>query len=815
MELNLILRRPAQFAPVLSGLLLGTALQLQQPALWSLAAYGCCVAAAVLLWCCAAMGGCTRLARAALAALALALASGGLCGWRAALFQTQALPGALEGADIVLEGRVAAMPQPSEEGVRFRFDTLQASVAGHEVRVPPSILLSWYNGFATASQVLQTAPRSLAPVRAGERWRFTVRLRAPHGSSNPLGFDYELWLWEQGLQATGQVRAAHGEAAPLRLGQGWRYPVERARQAVRDTVFAHVGDARSAGVLAALIVGDQNAIAQQDWELYRATGVAHLMSISGLHITMFSWVAALVCGSLWRRSSRLCLVCPAPHAGLLGGAALAAGYALFSGWGVPAQRTVCMLLVAALLRLSGRLWPWQRIWLTACAAVLLLDPWAMLQAGFWLSFVAVGVLCAVGSASAAQCGPDASPGRRLRGHLMSQLRQQWVLTLALTPLTLLLFNEVSLVGFVANALAIPWVTALVTPLAMGGVLLPLLWTPAAWALELLHAGLGLLASWPQATVSAASPPLWAAAAAVAGGALLAARLPWGLRCAGLPMMLPALLWQPPRPIAGEFELLAADVGQGNAVLIRTATRTMLYDSGPRLGRSADAGQRVLAPLLRARGDRLDLLLVSHRDADHAGGAATVLKAHPQAGLLASIEETHPLQALRPARRCAAGQRWRWDGVDFEILHPQESDYQAGAKPNTLSCVLRIASAGQTALLAGDIEKAQEAKLVQSGAAIAADVLLVPHHGSKTSSSADFLDAVHPHIGLLQAGYRNRFGHPAPAVLARYRERGIQVFDSPHCGAALWVSVQPRKVLCHREAQRRYWHHLLAPPTSAP
>ncbi|MDP3135407.1 MAG: DNA internalization-related competence protein ComEC/Rec2 [Burkholderiaceae bacterium] len=815
MEFLRILYRPARFAPLLSGLLLGTALQLQQPALWTLPAYGCCIAAAVLLWCLAALGGIARVPRAALAALALALASGGLCGWRACLFQAQALPGALEGVDIVLEGRVAAMPQQGEEGVRFRFDATQARIAGQDIKVPPSILLSWYGGFAYARQVPQAVPSQRPAVRAGERWRFTVRLRAPHGSSNPMGFDYELWLWEQGLQATGQVRTTQAEVAPQRLSQGWRHPVERTRQAVRDTVFSHVGDARSAGVLAALIVGDQNAIAQQDWDLYRTTGVAHLMSISGLHITMFAWAAALACGALWRRSARLCLVFPAPHAALLGGAALAASYALFSGWGVPAQRTVCMLLVAAMLRLSGRLWPWHRIWLTACAAVLLLDPWALLQAGFWLSFVAVGVLCAVDGGQTAHSGARASPARRLRDHLLSQLRQQWVLTLALTPLTLLLFNEVSVVGFVANALAIPWVTALVTPLAMGGVLLPLLWTLATWALQFLHAGLGLLASWPQATVSAASPPLWAAAVAVAGGALLAARLPWGLRSAGLPMMLPALLWQPVRPAAGEFELLAADIGQGNAVLVRTATHTLLYDSGPRLGGGADAGQRVLAPLLRAGGDRLDLLLISHRDIDHAGGAAAVLKAQPHAKLLASIEDAHPLQLLRPAQRCAAGQRWRWDGIDFEILHPQESDYQDRAKPNALSCVLRVASAGQTALLAGDIEKAQEARLAQIGAAIAADVLLVPHHGSKTSSSADFLDAVRPGIGLVQAGYRNRFGHPAPAVLARYQERGIRVVDSPHCGAALWASVRPREILCHRSAHRRYWHHAMAAPTDAP
>ncbi|MEP6792066.1 MAG: DNA internalization-related competence protein ComEC/Rec2, partial [Ramlibacter sp.] len=552
----------------------------------------------------------------------------------------------------------------------------------------------------------------------------------------------------------------------------------------------------------ALVVGDQNAIDRADWDIFRATGVAHLMSISGLHITMFAWVAALVIGWLWRRSSRLCLAVPAQHAALLGGLALAAAYALFSGWGVPSQRTIWMLATVGLLRLSGRRWPWPHVWLLACAVVLAIDPWAMLQAGFWLSFVAVGVLFATDVG--AQDGRPAGVAARFA----SVFREQWVVTLALTPLTLLLFGQVSIVGLVANALAIPWVTLVVTPLAMAGVIVPPLWDVAALAVQAMGLYLEWLASFPWATLSAPTPPLWAAAAGVLGGVVLAMPLPASLRALGLPLLLPVLLWQAPRPPQGEFELLAADIGQGNAVVVRTAAHTLVYDTGPRFSRESDAGHRVLVPLLRSLGERVDTLMLSHRDIDHTGGAPAVLAMQPQATLISSIEDDHELQALRKSTRCAAGQRWQWDGVDFEVLQPLAQDYETRNKSNAMSCVLRIANGRQTALLVGDIEQPQEARLVAASAALKADVLLVPHHGSKTSSSEAFLDAVRPRIAIVQAGYRNRFGHPAEPVLARYEARQVEVIDSPHCGAAWWRSVAPAAAACQRAASARYWHHRL-------
>ena len=792
--------------PALLGFVLGNALQLQQAQLFPWQVYVFLVLLALLLWLAAALESVAMGARMALAALALALLALGSTGLRASYFSSTTMDAKLEGRDVNVTGVIVAMPQRNEAGLRFRFSPESAQWQGQAVRLPPRIYLGWYADALGSRAGADEAPsmaeleRPAPALQAGERWRFTVRLKAPHGASNPHGFDYELWLWEQGMQASGYVRAGAKDPVPQRLAQTHLHPVERARQQVRALIYERVAEPRYAGLIAALVVGDQNAIERGDWDVFRATGVAHLMSISGLHITMFAWLAALLVGWLWRRSGRLCLWLPAPHAALVGGVILAALYALFSGWGVPSQRTVLMLASVALLRLSGKRWPWPLVWLLACAVVVAVDPWALLQAGFWLSFVAVGVLFATdtGLQAAARTGV----GARLSG----LWHEQWVITLALTPLTLLLFGQVSVVGFAANALAIPWVTLLVTPLAMLGVLLAPLWDLAALTLTALGWYLQLLAALPFATLTVAQAPLWAGAVGVVGGLLLALQLPWRLRLLGLPLLLPVLLWQAPRPAQGQFELLAADVGQGNAVLVRTARHALMYDSGPRFGRDSDAGQRVLVPLLRALDVRLDTLMISHRDSDHTGGALALLLMQPQAELLSSIEDGHELQAVQRARQCVAGQRWRWDGVDLEVLHPPVEDYAAVKKTNAMSCSLRISNGLRSALLVGDIEQPQEARLVAAGIGLKSDLLLVPHHGSKTSSSADFLDAVQPPIALVQAGYRNRFGHPADAVMARYAEHHIRVVDSPHCGAATWQSAQPDEVKCQRAEGMRYWHH---------
>lgn len=399
--------------------------------------------------------------------------------------------------------------------------------------------------------------------------------------------------------------------------------------------------------------------------------------------------------------------------------------------------------------------------------------------------------------------------------LLGATRQQWLITLALTPLTLLLFNQMSLVSLLANAVAIPVVTLLITPLAIAGAFWPALWEFAALGIDYLMAFLQLLALLPLSSISVAAAPLGFALAAMLGALLLVLHFPWHWRLLGVPLLLPVLLWQPARPVPGQFDLLAADIGQGNAVLVRTSNHSLLYDTGPRFSDTSDAGSRVLVPLLRALGEKIDLLVLSHRDSDHIGGAPAVLATQPHAQLLSSIEAAHPLQTLRPAQRCLAGQKWLWDGVAFEVLHPTTPDYDnPRAKSNTLSCVLKItaAHAGPSALLVGDIEAAQEQRLAnqpEMAMLLKSDVLLVPHHGSKTSSTPAFLDMVQPRLAIVQAGYRNSYRHPAPEVVERYAQRNITLLRSDTCGALRWSSAEAGKALsttCQRQAERYYWSY---------
>ncbi|MEP6505940.1 MAG: DNA internalization-related competence protein ComEC/Rec2, partial [Betaproteobacteria bacterium] len=586
-----------------------------------------------------------------------------------------------------------------------------------------------------------------------------------------------------------------------------------------------------------------------------------LMSISGLHITMLGWLGGLAIGASWRRSERAALLLATPLAARWGGVGIAWLYALLAGSGVPAQRTVAMLAAMALLRSGGLDWPPALVALAAMVPVTLLDPWALLQPGFWLSFAAVGLLmvsapardatagAAIGATSAARgegaanasaganahadadadadaiaasdanSRPSPRPGRvvdstahaarRLGAALRGGVRTQVVASIGLAPLTLVAFQQVSLVGLVANLVAEPWVTLVVTPLALLGVAVPASWSLAAFALRPLLWFLALLARWPLASVHVATAPDWALVAGLAGGALLMLPLPWRARLLGLPMLLPLLLPFVARPPPGRFELVAADIGQGTAVLVRTHGHLLLFDTGPRFGEDNDAGRRMLLPLMQARGEpRVDVMMLSHADADHVGGAQSIIDRLPVGVLRSSLAPGNPLRANALAHTaCEAGQGWAWDGVRFAILHPFASDYRVGAKTNAISCVLRVVdAAGRSALLTGDVEAAQAARLVarargDPASTLRSDVLVVPHHGSRTSSTTAFLDAVQPRVAVIQVGYRSRYGHPAPDVVARYAARRIPVVRSDHCGAWTWAG---DVASCARAQRRHYW-----------
>ncbi|MBL0727108.1 DNA internalization-related competence protein ComEC/Rec2 [Piscinibacter sp. HJYY11] len=779
--------------------LVGVAVQLHERALMPLGLYQAMVLGAVLAL---AVG--WRWQRVRWLWVAAALAAGlGASGWRATVRLADTLPASVEGQDVQLVGVVASLPQRSAAGLRFRFDVESAAHQGQAVQMPAKVSLGWYVGWHEDGGLSEPQ----LSLRAGQRWRFTVRLRQPHGNLNPHGFDYELYLFEQGIRATGYVRAGDRAAPELLDASAGRW-VDRLRQRVRDGIDANVSEPRAAGVLAALAVGDQSAIEREDWQLFRNTGVAHLMSISGLHVTMFAWLAGLAVAAVWRRSSRAVHLWPAPWAGRVGGLLAATAYAVFAGWGVPAQRTVWMLAVVTLLQLSGRRWPWAMVLLSAAVVVSALDPWALLQPGFWLSFVAVGLLMA---SEPAQRARDDAPAQRWWQRLWSAtrggVRTQLVATLGLTPLSLVFFQQVSLVGLLANLVAIPLVTLVITPLALLGVVLAPLWRLGAFVQETLSHGLAWLGAVPGAVWLVPAAPLWAQAAGLAGAALIVLPLPWRMRLLALPMVMPLLLPVPARPEAGRYEVLAVDVGQGTAVLVRTENHLLVYDAGPQYSRESDAGQRVLLPLLHARGEtRIDRLVLSHRDLDHVGGAKPLLQNLPVGELLSSLEDDHPIRALaKQPVRCVAGQRWAWDGVQFDVLHPRAEDYERALKSNAMSCVLKVSGPQGTLLLTGDIERQQEAELLATSAkALRSDVLLVPHHGSRTSSTAAFLDAVSPRIAIVQAGYRNRFGHPVAEVVDRLKARNTRIETSPACGAWQWRGGDA--AVCERDQARRYWHH---------
>jgi competence protein ComEC len=685
----------------------------------------------------------------------------------------------LEGRDLAVLGVVASLPSRGAQGLRFAFEPESAAAP-----LPGRLLLSWYG--------------TDAEVHPGERWRFTLRLRRPHGHANPHGFDYEAWLLERGIGATGYVRE---NASPERLGRRDSVAdrIAQAREAVRGRFLAVLGETPAAGILVALAVGDQRAIADEEWRLFARTGVTHLMSISGLHVTLVSGLFAWLVAALWRRVPRLALALPARKAGAAAAIAAALGYALLAGFAVPAQRTFYMVSVVALALWSGRIVSPARTLALALAVVTALDPWAVLQPGFWLSFGAVALIFYV---TAGWSAPEPRP--------LQWLRVQWAITAGLAPAALFLFSQVSVAGPLANALAIPLVSAVVTPLALAAAAIPVeaLLHVAEWLVQWLLQYLEWCAALPGAFWQQHVPPLWATLLALAGVAwlLLPRGFPW--RAGGLALMAPALLLPAPAPAPGEAWVTVFDAGQGLAVLVRTTGHALLYDAGPAFGDS-DSGERIVAPALVALGvRRLDELVLTHDDRDHVGGARAILERYEVPAVRHSLPEEHPLLALAGSpRRCLRGEAWDWDGVHFEFLHPAADG--APTRRNDLSCVLRVSAGGRALLLTGDIERSAEGALVREGLP-PAEALLVPHHGSRSSSSAPFLAAVRPRIAVAATGYRNRFGHPAPEVAERYAQAGAALLRTDRDGAVtVRLSAAGVRVAAERARRPRYWRSFAA------
>lgn len=733
-------------------------------------------------------------------------------------YLAQELPKEWEGRDVTLVGTIDSLPYYFEQGVRFNFAVEQiVDNGGGKPAVPSRLALSWYSAF----RMDELQP--VGKVEPGERWQLTVRLRRPHGNANPHGFDYEVWLLEQNLRATGYVRPDKSSALKnQRLDAfvpGFGNTVQRTRSWIRERIHAALPDKEYAGVIVALVIGDQRAIAQSDWKVFNRTGVGHLISISGLHITMVSGLFAALVFALWRRSfftrAELPLILPAQKVAALGGAAMALLYVLLAGFGVPAQRTLYMLAVVAAALWSGRITNVSHVLLIALGVVVLLDPWAVLGPGFWLSFGAVAIiLYASTGRTRVYAQPDKSRFGRWVELLRSAAHTQYVVTLGLIPLTMLLFAQISLVSPLANALAIPLISFFVTPLALLGSVTP---APVSdWLLACAHQfiewlafGLAWLSQYSAAVWTAPVPEWWMFVAAMAGMLWLLAPPGWPVRWIGLICLVPLFINAPSRPGEGEMWVTAFDVGQGTALLVETPHRRLLYDTGPAYSPDSDGGNRVILPYLKARGiSKLDAMIISHSDMDHSGGALSILDETAVDWVSSSLPETHPIVARAPNhQRCAAGQSWVWDDMQFDILHPAPVSYESAKwKPNARSCTLKITVGAQSILLPGDIEAVQETELLDMAPEqLRSTVLVAPHHGSGTSSTAPFLEAVQPEIAIFQVGYRNRYRHPKAEVFDRYGRLGIHRLRTDDSGAVELRFGPTLQFSSYRSAHARYWH----------
>lgn len=733
----------------------------------------------------------------------------------AQFYLLQELPKDLEGQDITVVGTIDSMPSYFERGLRFNFKVEKVlPLTAAKPEIPSRLALSWYSSF-NADEM-----QPLTEVQPGERWQFTVRLRRPHGNANPHGFDYEMWLLEQNIRATGYIRPDQSALQKNIRLDGFVFSfnnvVERSRSWLRTRVQGALRERPYAGVIVALVVGDQRAVSQADWNVFTRTGVGHLISISGLHITMIAALFAGLILQLWRRSfftsARLPLLLPAQKAAALAGVLAAVIYVLLAGSGVPAQRTLMMITVVAIALWCGRITSVSHVLCLALATVVVLDPWAVLGPGFWLSFSAVAVILYV---SVGRAGANAYVQQaRWRTTLQSATLTQYAVTLGLVPLTILLFGQTSLVSPLANAIAIPLISFLVTPLALLGSVLP---APlSAWCLLFAHflvAELAQVLSWlsafPLAVWMAPIPDWWMFVLALTGTLWMLAPRGWPARYLGFFAWLPLVLNTPTHPRAGEMWVTAFDVGQGMALLIETEQHRLLYDTGPAYTPESDGGNRVILPYLRARGiNQLEGMMISHSDMDHAGGALSILKEIKVGWISSSLPHDHPIVHVGALhQRCVAGQAWHWNGVDFELLHPTADSYDSEKwKPNARSCTLKVTLNGHSILLPGDIEATQEAELVQDQAAsLSADVLLAPHHGSGTSSTLPFLRAVDPQIALFQVGYRNRYRHPKQEIFARYGELGITRLRTDEAGAISLRFGSAIEVSEYRSAHARYWY----------
>jgi len=704
--------------------------------------------------------------------------------FRADLVLDARWPDALEGRDATVVGTVSGLPEPGARRLVFDLRVRRAWAEDEPIPFAGRIRLRWY----------EPAGPVAGRVEPGSTWRLRVRLKQPHGYSNPGGFDYEAYLFRERIRATGYVRESP-QNRRLQPATGWS--LQAYRGVLRGRLDAAAENLRFAGMLRALALGDRSGISEAQWHVLRDTGTNHLIAISGLHVGFAAGIGALLglwtgrVLTLWRRTIA------APRSGALAALLLALAYAALSGFAIPAQRAFVMAAVfLAALLYRRHAWSGRGLCL-ALVLVLVLQPASVHDPGLWLSFAAVALILA---------WLNAGGVRSDRSAVIEAVKLQWVVSLGLLPVVAGFFGRVALVAAPANMIAVPAVMFGVVPMCLAAVGAALAgWEPVVAAcLAVADTVLGWL--WPVLVWLARQPgaglpvhlALWQSIALLAG-VLWVFLAPGRTRRWAAVCLLVLAVPGPSPPAPGGFRVTVLDVGQGLSVVVRTAGHVLVYDTGPRYPSGFNLAEAAVLPYLRERGiDRVDLLVISHGDNDHRGGFEPLVAGIPVDGVMSSVAHRLP-----GAHFCLRGQAWRWDGVTFEVLHPRR------ARPpphNNASCVLRIDSPHGSALLTGDIEREAEAELRRTyGGRLASDVMLVPHQGSHSSSTPAFIDAVSPAWAIASAGYINRYGHPREAVMARYRRRGAATFNTAASGAVT-AEVGPAgiRITEHRRRRTRLW-----------
>lgn len=678
-----------------------------------------------------------------------------------------------QGQDILVTGFIDSLPHHNDQRVRFEFKP-----ENHNIKLPEKIRLSWYY------------PPELVP-QANEKWQLLIRLKEPQGMANPGGFDYESWLFQQKIGATGYIRQSD---LNQKLQSASIFSINHWRSALIAKMSATLEYSPHLALIEGLAVGNRDRMISAQWETLRQTGTSHLLAISGLHIGLAAALGFFAIKTIWRIRSQQLLKLSDRQAGAIGGLLLAIFYALLAGLSIPTQRALVMVSVVMLsIFIKRRIEPLQVLSLSLIL-VLFIDPFAVLAVGFWLSFAAVLSILYV-----AQYRHPARKWLWLHIHL-------WI-AVALTPLLLLFFQETSLIAPLANLVAVPVVSFLIVPLLLVTMALLSIDIPLAvwlldfteWLLSILWWYLDFLAGSP---LSVWQTPVFSVGLlylSVIGILILLAPRGWPLRWLGAVLLLPIFFYSPNRPGPAEIWFTLLDVGQGLSAVIQTQHHTLVFDTGPAFG-EFDTGSAVVVPFLRYHGvQQLDMLMISHADNDHIGGADAVLAAYPAKQILSSDPDK-----LTGSKPCLQGQSWQWDYVQFEIFHPAVN--QSGTR-NDLSCVLKITSPYGSILLTGDIERRAEIELVRKYAQqLSADIIVAPHHGSRSSSSAAFIQHVSPRFVLFASGYQNRYNFPAAEVVARYHKMGSQTHQTSTQGA-LQIKLDPQMNLTPaswRGQQRRIW-----------